>query len=116
MRFGGDPSYASAIKKTKRLTSFKFCTFMGHTIQDSTTLLSLCREICFLARHLHFKKNKHSIQLTIKHQKQGKETFSNDIMAVKGLINAKFDQAGYFYPRAGFGKPAHNRHSNLEEL
>ena len=25
----------------------------GHTIQHNTTLLSLCREICLLARHLH---------------------------------------------------------------
>ena len=39
------------------------------TIQYNTTLLSLCREIYFLARHLH---KKHSIQLTIKHQQLSK--------------------------------------------
>ena len=36
-----------------------------HLCLVDTTLLSLCREICFLACHLH---KKHSIQFTIKHQ------------------------------------------------
>ena len=39
------------VRKNKIIDGFN--TIQYNTIQYNTTLLSLCREICFLARHLH---------------------------------------------------------------
>ena len=57
-----------------------WCTIQYNTIQYNTTWLSVCREICFLARHLH---KKHSIQLTIKHQQLNKTRSSMALHLVR---------------------------------
>ena len=36
-----------------KVRTIQYNTIQYSTVQHNTTLLSLCREICFLARHLH---------------------------------------------------------------